>query len=83
MQRSLWQARKARLRRLFELTVEKKWLEGYIDGLSKFIAFSKNDTFEQSQKEYEEIKNIFKQKEKELEPIALKWREKLKEALSK
>lgn len=65
------------------MEVEKRWLEGYIDGLSKFIAFSKNETYEESIKEYEEIKKIFKEKEPELKEIALKWREKLKEAISK
>lgn len=65
------------------MSVEKKWIEGYIDGLSKFIAFSKNETFDESMKEYEEIKKIFREKEPELEKYALKWREKLKEAMSK
>lgn len=65
------------------MSVEKKWIEGYVDGLSKFIAFSRNETFDESMKEYEEIKKIFSEKEPELQKYALKWREKLKEAMSK
>jgi len=64
------------------MAVEEKWLEGYIDGLSKFIAFSKNETFDESMKEYQEIKKMFTEKKEELKPVAEKWKQKLREALS-
>jgi hypothetical protein len=64
------------------MAIEDKWLEGYIDGLSKFIAFSKNETFDESMKEYQEIKRIFMEKKEELKPVAEKWKQRLREALS-
>jgi hypothetical protein len=64
------------------MAIEERWLEGFIDGMSKFIAFSKNETFDESMKEYQEIKRIFMEKKEELKPVAEKWKQRLMEALS-
>ncbi|RLG44795.1 MAG: hypothetical protein DRN81_03665 [Thermoproteota archaeon] len=60
---------------------QKNWMEGYIEGLARFIAKSPHESPEEFRKEREMVKRLLEEK-RELPEFAERWRKRLLEALS-
>jgi len=63
-------------------SIEERWFESWVEGISDFIARSPNESPEETAREREAIKKIFMEKKEELIPIAQKWKRRLLEALA-
>ncbi len=62
--------------------VEREWLEGWIKGVALTIARGpKEESPEETRKEYEEILRLFTEKLEDLVKYPKRWKERLKRAL--
>ncbi len=61
-------------------TIEDKWLRNWIEGIAGFIAKSKGETPEETEKEKQEIIRIFNEKYPELKEMSHRYYIRLKKA---